>query len=105
MASAFEPTIVGGVRQYHAFQDPADRLDYTFNFGGEPDWLEGDTVQSAVYTVADGLTEDGTQESATACLIWLKGGVHGSNYLVSCEIVTAAGRELKRSFTLRVRNR
>lgn len=98
-------------------KDPADDLDYKFDFKGltngvdhaESDWLaDGETISEYVVTVPEGLTEgEGAHATAmadtnTSVVVWLSGGTSGQDYIVSCEITTSDARTVKKSHTLSV---
>lgn len=86
--------------------DPDATLDYQWDWA---DWLaaDGDTITSHTITiVAGGVTEaQASSRTATAVTAWLTGGVAGTHAQVTCRIVTAAGRQDERTFTLAVRQR
>lgn len=84
---------------YDYDKDPDARLDYTLNWDT---WLTplGDAIIASEWDVPAGLTSDTPSFTATAAIIWLSGGTHGSYYTVSNSIVTAAGREDSRDFVL-----
>lgn len=82
------------------------------------DWLDGDTLTSATWTVQSGLTKDsqainaspvdidGTVHAAsTVATAWLSGGTAGTTYSVACRVTTAGGRTDERTFRVRVRDR
>jgi hypothetical protein len=70
-------------------KDPNDILDYTINWAT---WLGSDTIASSIWSVPTGLTQVTASNSTTAATIWLSGGAAGSTYIVTNQIVTAAGR-------------
>lgn len=89
-------------------KDPEEVLDYTL------DWSEylpaGDTVASATWTVPDGITEStapGHQHNVNGArtTIWLAGGSEPKDYLITCRIVSAQGRQADRTFEIAVRSR
>jgi len=84
-------------------KDPDSVLDYAFNWG---EWLEsGESINSHVITVENGITKDDSGNSATAVTVWLSGGTAGTNYNIACKIVTTQGRTDERSVTIRCRER
>ena len=65
-------------------------LDYNVDW---TDWLEsGDTIQTSVWTVEPGITQDSESETGQVATIWLSGGMAGRSYRVTNQIVTTAGR-------------
>ncbi len=84
-------------------KDPGERLDYTEYWS---DYLVSpETISSVAWTLATGITQYSTSNSTTAATIWLTGGTHGEEYLVTCQITTTSGRIAERSIKLIVRNR
>lgn len=94
MADGFQTDIEG----YWISKDPDAVLDYTIDWTA---WLSGDTISSAVWAVPTGLVKDQQSETATAATVWLSGGTADAEYVVTCHIITAAGREEDRSFRIR----
>ena len=93
-------------------KDPDAVLDYSLAWD---EWLDGDTISSASWTVASGLTKGSEsinsgavtlngvpRPASSVTTVWLSGGTAGTNYTVTCRIVTAAGRTEDRSFQVRV---
>ncbi len=87
-------------------KDPADVLDYGFDFG---EFLAlstpADSISSASWTVPAGLTDGDQAVVGNEAVIFLSGGVAGTVYTVTCRIVTVGGRTVERSATLYVRER
>lgn len=84
-------------------KDPDAVLDYGFDWS---EWLQtGETLSSATWTIPSGITKSSQQESSTGTVIWLSGGTAGTNYNISCKIVTSANRTDERTMTIIVRNR
>lgn len=84
-------------------KDPGASLDYSFDWGA---WLvDGDTITSAQVTVPDGITLDGTTNTASTVTAWLSGGTAGESYMATCRITTAEGRTDERSIRINVRQR
>lgn len=81
-------------------KDPSARKDYLFNAAP---WLGDDTIASVAWTVPDGLTNYATSNTTTNATIWLTGGTHGEDYLVTCQITTAGGRIEQQSAKIQVR--
>lgn len=86
---------------------PDARLDYGFDWSR---WLsEGDTIASSSWTVDSGL-DVGESEFAedfddTTTKIWLSGGDDGVDYEAVNRIITAQGRDDRRTMTIKVRVR
>jgi len=82
----------------------AEVLDYVvdWNTGG---WLDGDTIATSTWSAETGLTIDSETETTTAATVWLSGGTSDEVYIVTNQIVTAAGRTAERSFRLAVEDR
>lgn len=97
-----------------AAKDPADILDYRWNFAPETvdgdtalgDWLaEAETIVDHAITTPSGLTLDSSSitDDGKTVTAWFSGGTANVSYRPTCHIVTSAGRELDRSMTIRVR--
>lgn len=82
-------------------KDPSDVLDYSIDWSSA---LGADTISSVTWTVPSGLAMESQSNTTTAATIWLSGGAAGTVYEVTCRIVTAGGREIERSASLRVHN-
>ena len=83
-------------------KDPNAVLDYTLDW---TKWLDGDTIDTATFTVPDGLTLDDSTNDTVLATAWLSGGTAGTSYVVRCRITTAGGRTEDRSFTILVDDR
>ena len=82
-------------------KDPSERLDYQEDWS---DWLDSDTISSSIWSVPTGLTQYGSATSTTTvATIWLSGGTHGQEYLVTNTVTTAGGRIGERSIKILVR--
>lgn len=83
-------------------KDPQERLDYVENW---TDWLNGDTIASSAWTVPSGISQYGSAtNTTTSATIWLTGGTHGQEYLVTNTITTTGGRIGERSLKILVRH-
>lgn len=71
-------------------KDPEAILDYMIDW---TDWLAGDTIVSAVWTIPAGLTVVTDSHDNTTTTVWLSGGTLGTTYTGKVHIVTSAGRE------------
>ena len=89
-------------------KDPADVLDYGFDF---KDWLKQydgtvDVISTATWTATPaGLTLEDEYTDSTIAGVWLSEGSAGKKYAVACKVTTAAGRVVERSFTVHVEER
>lgn len=96
-------------------KDPAAVLDWYFDWAalsnetGDSDWLaSGETITEAAVTVTpSGLTAGAPAiiNGGTAVRVWLSAGNAGSDYRVTCQVTTSAGRIDERSETVKVRQR
>lgn len=84
--------------------DPNARLDYAFDW---TPWLEdGETIDEATVTPEDGVTIDGDPDITDGLVtVWLHEGQLGKAPLVTCHVVTSAGREDDRSLRVTVQQR
>lgn len=82
-------------------KDPNATKDYTVDWTA---WLDADTIQSSVWTVAAGLTEGTKTNTTLIAMIWLSGGTHGKTYKVTNRITTLGGRIEERSFNIVVKH-
>lgn len=90
-------------------KDPDAVLDYAQDWS---EWLGADTLSSASWTVPSGITlgngsngAPAPAATATVATAWLLGGVAGTDYAVTCRVVTAGGRTDDRTVTIQVRQR
>jgi len=81
-------------------KDPSDQMDYGFDWS---DWLGSDTITASAWTVPTGITNFSTSNTTTTSTIWLTGGTHQTDYLITNQITTAGGRIKQRSFKIMVR--
>ena len=95
-------------------KDPSAVLDYKFdwkaltNGSGTSDWLAAaETISTKTVTVSNGLTKDSDTltDTNTSVTVWLSGGTAGSDYTVTCKIVTSAGRTDERTIIINCRDR
>jgi len=93
-------------------KDPHAVLDYVLDWynlddiAEHPPYLnEEETISSATWTVATGITEDSVSKTDTTTTIWLSGGTAGESYSIACKIVTSDSRTDERTFTVQVENR
>jgi aryl-phospho-beta-D-glucosidase BglC (GH1 family) len=80
-------------------KDPDSVLDFKVDWS---EWLDGDTIATAVFLVDSGITEDSSTNSDTAATIWLSGGTAGVDYNVVSRITTAQGRTADRTIIVPV---
>lgn len=97
-------------------KDPADRLDYVFDWN-VPDtktgltWLEsGETITAHTltlvppYAVAGDLeVESSSHAGGKTVVYWLKGGIDETRVKVTCHIITSAGREADHTETIQLK--
>ena len=95
-------------------KDPDAVLDYKFdwaastNGSGSSDWLaSGETISSHTITATTGLTVDSSSltDTNTSVTVWLSGGTAGTDYTVTCQIVTSASRTDERSIKIACKER
>lgn len=97
MATGFKFDVEGAYIE----KDPNAKKDYQIDFSK---WLAvGETIVSAVWTVAAGLNKVSEAVAATSVTIELSGGTVDKNYLVNAHIVTSTGREDDKSFRVVIR--
>ena len=81
---------------FHITKDPAEDLDYQFDWTDSLEDLE--TVDSYTLTVPDGITSHDDSNTDTVVIFWISpGGDAGETYRIECEMTTSAGRVHKRS--------
>lgn len=94
--------------------DPDATLDYRWDWKsltngyGYSDWLGSEEIITSHTITADsGITVDSSAlaSTSTAVVAWISGGTAGTNYNVTCHIVTSQGREDDRTIRLMVRQR
>lgn len=83
-------------------KDPNARLDFGVRW---TDWLDGDTIASATWTVPTGLTVHNQSHNSDTAYVWLEGGTAGSTYPVNCRITTTGGRIDDRTIQIIVKER
>jgi len=83
-------------------KDPNAVLDYQIDWST---WLGTDTISSATWTVATGLTKTTDSKTTTTTTVWLSGGTVGTTYSVACRIVTAGGRTDDRTVQIKVEDK
>lgn len=82
---------------FNAKKDPAEKLDYGFDWATE---LGVDTISTSQWTADAGVTLSGSDSTSTSSEIWVEGGTAGSTYRVINTIVTAAGRTYQRTIMI-----
>jgi hypothetical protein len=79
--------------------DPDAKLDYTIDWER---WLGDDVIFDSTWAVdIDSLILYDDDATTTTTVIWVQGGVAGTDYRVTNHIVTAAGREQDQTFVIR----
>jgi len=86
-------------RAFRKTKDPNDILDYTLNWA---DWLDGDTIAAATWTVPRGITSLQQVHTTTTTTIWLSGGAAGATYTPTCRITTASTPARVKDFSFSV---
>jgi hypothetical protein len=81
-------------------KDPGDRMDYGFDY---TDWLDSDTITASTWTLDAGITQYSAANTTTGTTIWLTGGTHGQDYIVTNQITTNGGRIKQTSIKIMVR--
>lgn len=85
-------------------KDPSELLDYVEDW--DDYWLAaGETISTSTWTAASGITVSSSSNTTTTATVWLSGGTHGQEYLVTNRITTSAGRTGERSIKIICRNR
>jgi hypothetical protein len=85
-------------------KDPNDVVDYTINWARYLSRVS-DVIQSSSWpTVPTGITLQSHSHNGTVTVAWLSGGTADTDYLLTNCIVTAGGRTLDKSITIRVRS-
>ncbi len=92
-----------GQYQPWMYKDPADVLDYPFDW---TDYLAevSDTIASRTVTV-NRATLDSSVLSGALVTPWLSGGTAGDTASFACKIVTAGGRTAERTAYLVIKQR
>ena len=87
------------------YKDPAEKLDYRFDWGAE--YLGTDTITGTPTwsTSPTGLTTVSSSNTTTTTTVRLSGGTVGQEYTVTCHVVLTSGQEAERSFKLKVVDR
>ena len=88
-------------------KDPGAMLDYSVDWGR--DYLDGDALASSSWTVdpveSGGLAVIASQFDLLIATVEVSGGLEGKLYRLVNQVVTASGREDRRSIMLRVEKR
>jgi len=98
------------------FKDPEEVLDYKFDWApltnerpdGISDWLrDGETIVSATVVGEAGITVNSSviADAETSVVAWVSGGVAGTRYKITCNIVTTSNRTGERSVYITVLQR
>lgn len=83
-------------------KDPGEKLNYTENWA---DYLGAQTISSSSWSVPTGITQDSVSNTSSAATIWLTGGTHGQEYVITNQITTSGGQIAERSIKILCRNR
>jgi hypothetical protein len=88
-------------------KDPGAMLDYSVDWGR--DYLDGDVLAQSSWTVSPtepgGIVVAASQYDLLIATVEVSGGKPGTLYRLVNEVVTASGREDRRSIVLRVEQR
>ena len=85
-------------------KDPADVLDYGLDWSDQLALKSpADTISSATWVVPAGLIAGAQSVVGGVAATWLSGGTAGTDYTITCRIVTTGGRTLERSVKLHVK--
>ena len=76
---------------------PGAVLDYAESW---LDWLNGDTIAGAVWTLSTGLSNQEQSETDSVAKVRISGFIDGTTYEASCMMTTALGLVDTRSFRL-----
>lgn len=84
-------------------KDPDEVLDYTLRWSRR---LDGDTIDTSSWTIDDdALEQESNSNTDTTTTVWLSGGTIGEKYTLTNRVVTAGGRTMEESVTIRIRER
>lgn len=84
-------------------KDPAEVLDYGVRWRR---WLKGDTIGAIPTVTPDaGIIVSSIVFGGDTVVIWASGGIDGTTYFVTVQIVTTGGRTGKRTIAFRVASR
>lgn len=84
---------------------PTELLDFTIDLTRDlVDRPTGvtDTIASVTWVVPSGITNDHTAHDNTHVTIWLSGGTLGTTYSINAVVTTVGGREIERTFTVKI---
>lgn len=85
-------------------KDPNDEIDYHVNWSRYLNRIN-DTISSSSWPVVPaGITLQTHSHGDTLTTAWLSGGTAGASYVLTNRIVTAGGRTLDKSITIRVKD-
>jgi hypothetical protein len=87
-------------------KDPADVLDYQFDFSPGMIGNDGDAIATLDVLIAPSnagdLTLNSSQADGCVAVVWLAGGQSGTVYVVTLVITSVSGRTIQRSVLLPV---
>jgi hypothetical protein len=83
-------------------KDPDSTTDFEFNWKPE---LDGDTIQSATFSLPDGMTSVSESNTTTTATIFVSGGSTGCTYRIRCRIVTDGGRTWDKTLYILIQER
>jgi hypothetical protein len=83
-------------------KDPDAVLDYVWDWS---QWLDGDIILSHNVFAQGGLTVNNTEKVGGTIKAWIKDGIEGIQYWVTCRVTTVGGRTDDRTIQILVRSR
>lgn len=81
-------------------KDPSAIKNYGFDWSA---FLGNDTITTSSWIVPAGITKQSESNTTTRAIIWLSGGTHGEDYLVTNQITTSGGVTEQMSLKIQVR--
>jgi hypothetical protein len=90
---------------------PTEILDFPWDWSEHlAGYGDGDSVDTATIEIPTAPDDQLEQDRAATVVgdvvtMWLAGGTLGKEYRVTCQVVTANGRTLRRTSTFEIRNR
>ena len=85
------------------FKDPDEVLDYSIDWSGRIG--TDDTILTAAWTVPAGITNHAESHTDSVTTLWLAGGTLGAAYSILNRIVTAGGRTLDQTVSIKVKSK
>lgn len=84
-------------------KQPVEALDYDIDYSA---WLLSDDSIESATVVSDlpGITVDLVLINSPFIKVWLRGGVNGEKYKITCTMTTSDGRVKQDEFTVKVKD-